>query len=127
MDNYYVSKLIPLMRDSSVAAIANPLINITARALGYVDDGRRCDARLLRLGDKNPARILGLEGYGIEVGCHADYMVLDARDPIEAIRLRAARTTVIRRGKVVSHSQAVRVTLSLEGRPSEVNFRITRQ
>jgi cytosine deaminase len=29
MDNYYVSKLIPLIRDSGVAAIANPLINIT--------------------------------------------------------------------------------------------------
>src|ERR1700758_4048712 len=29
MDNYYVSKLIPLMVDSGVAAVANPLINIT--------------------------------------------------------------------------------------------------
>ncbi|HEY4542521.1 MAG TPA: cytosine deaminase, partial [Noviherbaspirillum sp.] len=29
MDNYYVSKLIPLMREAQVAAIANPLINIT--------------------------------------------------------------------------------------------------
>jgi cytosine deaminase len=29
MDNYYVSKLIPLMRQSGVNAIANPLINIT--------------------------------------------------------------------------------------------------
>ncbi|MES2073596.1 MAG: cytosine deaminase, partial [Pseudomonadota bacterium] len=29
MDNYYVSKLLPLMRESGVAAIANPLINIT--------------------------------------------------------------------------------------------------
>ncbi|MFE0756562.1 amidohydrolase family protein [Inquilinus sp. NPDC058860] len=29
MDNYYVSKLIPLMREAGVAAIANPLINIT--------------------------------------------------------------------------------------------------
>src|SRR5206468_6903512 len=29
MDNYYVSKLIPLMRESGVAAISNPLINIT--------------------------------------------------------------------------------------------------
>ncbi len=28
MDNYYVSKLIPLMREAEVAAIANPLINI---------------------------------------------------------------------------------------------------
>src|SRR5215475_4629381 len=29
MDNYYVSKLIPLMREAGVHAIANPLINIT--------------------------------------------------------------------------------------------------
>ena len=29
MDNYYVRKLIPLMREAGVAAIANPLINIT--------------------------------------------------------------------------------------------------
>jgi cytosine deaminase len=29
MDNYYVSKLLPLMKESGVAAIANPLINIT--------------------------------------------------------------------------------------------------
>ncbi|UTW11386.1 amidohydrolase family protein [Marinobacterium rhizophilum] len=29
MDNYYVSKLLPLMRESGVHAIANPLINIT--------------------------------------------------------------------------------------------------
>src|SRR5689334_1962257 len=29
MDNYYVSKLLPLMQEAGVAAIANPLINIT--------------------------------------------------------------------------------------------------
>ena len=29
MDNYYVSKLIPLIQEAGVAAIANPLINIT--------------------------------------------------------------------------------------------------
>ena len=29
MDNYYVSKLIPLIREAGVAAIANPIINIT--------------------------------------------------------------------------------------------------
>ncbi|HQV09391.1 MAG TPA: amidohydrolase family protein, partial [Thauera sp.] len=29
MDNYYVSKLLPLMKEAGVAAIANPLINIT--------------------------------------------------------------------------------------------------
>jgi len=29
MDNYYVSKLIALMTEAEVSAIANPLINIT--------------------------------------------------------------------------------------------------
>ena len=29
MDNYYVSKLIPLMRESGLHVVANPLINIT--------------------------------------------------------------------------------------------------
>jgi cytosine deaminase len=53
-------------------------------------------------------------------------VVLDARDPVEAIRLRAARTAVIRRGKVVSRSPAMRAALSLEGRPAEVDFRLAR-
>jgi cytosine/creatinine deaminase len=75
---------------------------------------------------KNPARILGLVGYGIEVGCNADCVVLDARDPIEAIRLRAARTAVVRRGRVISQSPAVKARLTLEGRPAEVDFRIRR-
>jgi cytosine deaminase len=73
-----------------------------------------------------PARILGIEGYGIEVGCNADCVVLDARDPVEAIRLRAARTAVVRRGKVVSRSPLVRASLALEGRPGEVSFRLER-
>ncbi|MDR5833517.1 amidohydrolase family protein [Caballeronia sp. LZ034LL] len=177
MDNYYVSKLIPLMRESGVAAIANPLINITLQGRADTYPKRRGMTRVPELmaagvtvafghdcvmdpwyslgsGDMlevahmglhvaqmtgveamracfdavtvNPARILGLEGYGIEVGCHADCVVLDARDPIEAIRLRAARTVVVRRGKVVSRSPAVRATLALEGRPGEVDFRIRR-
>jgi len=29
MDNYYVSKLLPLMRDAQLHVVANPLINIT--------------------------------------------------------------------------------------------------
>ena len=54
----------------------------------------------------NAARILGLDGYGLEPGCNADFVVLQARDPIEAIRLRAARLYVVRRGKVVAESPA---------------------
>jgi cytosine deaminase len=30
MDNYYVSKLLPLIAEAEVAAIPNPLINIVA-------------------------------------------------------------------------------------------------
>ena len=43
----------------------------------------------------NAAQILGLEGYGVTPGCWADLVVLQASDPIEAIRLRpAARLNV---------------------------------
>ncbi|MDR5801547.1 amidohydrolase family protein [Caballeronia sp. LZ001] len=177
MDNYYVSKLIPLIRESGVAAIANPLINITLQGRSDTYPKRRGMTRVPELmaagvdvafghdcvmdpwyslgsGDMlevahmglhvaqmtsqdgmraafdavttTPARILGIEGYGLEVGCNADCVVLDARDPIEAIRLRAARVAVVRRGKVVSRSPAVRATLALEGRPPSVDFKLWR-
>jgi cytosine deaminase len=74
----------------------------------------------------NAARILGLEGYGIAPGCAANLVLLDARDPVEAIRLRAARLTVVSRGKVVSRAPAARAALSLEGRPAEVDFKLHR-
>ncbi|CAM2144855.1 Cytosine deaminase [Pararobbsia alpina] len=177
MDNYYVSKLLPLMRESGVAAIANPLINITLQGRSDTYPKRRGMTRVPEMlaagievafgqdcamdpwysfgsGDMlevahmglhvaqmtgveaskacfravtdTPARILGLEGYGIAPGCHADLVMLDARDPIEAIRLRATRTLVMRRGKVISRAPANRSTLSIEGRPSMVDFRLRR-
>jgi cytosine deaminase len=69
-----------------------------------------------------PAAILGLDGYGVEPGCHADLVVLQARDPVEAIRLRATRLLVIRRGEVVARAPAQFSTLSLPGRPALVSF-----
>ncbi|TKC86671.1 cytosine deaminase [Trinickia terrae] len=177
MDNYYVSKLLPLMREAGVAAIANPLINITLQGRSDTYPKRRGMTRVpemlaaginvafghdcvmdpwysLGSGDMlevahmglhvaqmtgvdamrasfdavtvNAAKILGLEGYGIAPGCHADCVVLDARDPIEAIRLRAARLAVVRRGKVIARSPAARASLSLEGRPAEVDFKLYR-
>ena len=39
----------------------------------------------------NAARILHLDGYGIAPGKHADFVLLQARDPVEAIRVRATR------------------------------------
>ncbi len=177
MDNYYVSKLLPLMRESGVAAIANPLINITLQGRSDTYPKRRGMTRVpemlaaginvafghdcvmdpwysLGSGDMlevahmglhvaqmtgidamhacfdavtvNAARIFGLERYGIEPGCDANLVVLDARDAVEAIRLRAARLAVVSRGKVVSRAPAARATLSLEGRPTEVDFKLHR-
>ena len=177
MDNYYVSKLLPLMRESGVAAIANPLINITLQGRHDTYPKRRGMTRVPELlaagidvafghdcvmdpwyslgsGDmlevahmglhvaqmtgqeamhacftavtEAPARILGLEGYGLQPGCHADLVILDAGSTIEALRLRAARRYVIRRGRVVSQSPAAHATLDLPGRPAQVDFRLNR-
>jgi cytosine deaminase len=65
----------------------------------------------------NPARIMGLEHYGLDVGCHADLVVLQAKDPIEAIRLRATRLFVVRRGEVIAETPERVAALSIEGRP----------
>src|SRR6185312_10629860 len=49
MDNYYVSKLLPLMRESGVAAIANPLINITLQGRADTYPKRRGMTRVPEL------------------------------------------------------------------------------
>ena len=69
----------------------------------------------------NPARALHLEGYGLEKGCNADFVVLQAKDPIEAIRLKANRLKVVRRGKVIAETPERVSTLHLPGRPGTVN------
>jgi len=74
----------------------------------------------------NGAKILGLEGYGLEVGCHADFVLLQARDAIEAIRLRATRLLVVRRGEVIARSPATASALQLPGRPASVDWALRR-
>ncbi|MCK6523193.1 amidohydrolase family protein [Myxococcota bacterium] len=173
MDSYYVSKLIPLMRESGVAAIANPLINITlqGRHDGYpkrrgmtrapellaggvpVAFGQDCTLDPwypLGSGDmlevagmglhvaqmtgqdamracftavtETPAQILGLEGYGLHVGARADLVWLQARDPVEAIRLRAARRLVLRGGVVLAEAPRRETRLHLPGRPASTDL-----
>ncbi|MHC9237040.1 amidohydrolase family protein [Pseudooceanicola sp. 502str34] len=172
MDNYYVSKLLPLMAEAEVAAIPNPLINMmlqgrhdtypkrrgltripemlaTGITVGFGQDcvldpwysmgtGDLLDVAHMALhatqlgsgADKralfdcvtvNSAKIMGLEGYGLDVGCHADMVLLQARDPAEAIRLRPNRLKVIRRGKVVAQTAPEVSTLDLPGRPGHVD------
>jgi cytosine deaminase len=173
MDNYYVSKLLPLIKEAGVAAIANPLINITLQGRHDTYPKRRGMTRVpemlamgipvafghdcvmdpwygmgsgdmlevanmgLHVGQmtsqaamrqcfqavtSTPAQILGLQGYGLEVGCKADLVVLQARDPIEAIRLRATRLHVVRGGQVVAQTPPSTATLVLPGRPGSVDF-----
>ena len=176
MDGYYVSKLIPLIEEAGVHAVANPLINITlqGRHDGYpkrrgmtrvpellvagvnVAFGHDCvmdpwyslgSADMLEVAAMglhvaqmtsqqamrqcfdavtvNAARVLGLEGYGLEPGCRADFVLLQARDPVEAIRLRAQRLLVVRGGRVISRMPAATASLALPDRPATVDF--TRQ
>ena len=173
MDNYYASKLIPLMAESGVSAIANPLINITLQGRHDTYPKRRGLTRVPELmaagvpvafghdcvmdpwysfgsGDMlevahmgvhvcqmtsltaiqsayeavtvNAANILHLDKYGIAEGNWADLVLLQAADPFEAIRLKATRLLVVRRGKIVARS-AERVTqLDLDGRPEQVSL-----
>jgi cytosine deaminase len=63
----------------------------------------------------NNARVLGLDRYGIAVGHPADCVLLHARSPIEAIRVRAQRLWVMRHGKVIARSPAAEAVLDLPG------------
>jgi len=173
MDNYYVSKLLPLMREAGVAAVANPLINIVLqgrhdtypkrRGMTRVPElmaagvtvafGHDCamdpwyplgSADMLEVASMglhvaqmtgsaamracfdavtvNAARVLGLTGYGIAEGCRADFVLLHARDPIEAIRLRATRLAVVRAGRVIATTPRATATLRVDGRPDTVDW-----
>jgi len=69
----------------------------------------------------NAARIMRLERYGIAPGCRADLVVLQAADPIEAIRLRATRLMVLRAGQVIAETAPSTTRLSL-GSPSVLDL-----
>jgi cytosine deaminase len=69
----------------------------------------------------NAAKVMGLEGYGLDVGCNGDLVVLQAVDPIEAIRLKARRLFVVRRGRVIAESARQVTQLDLPGRQGVVD------
>ena len=173
MDNYYVSKLLPLMAEAQLNVVSNPLINITIQGRHDSYPKRRGMTRVPELlaqgltvafghdcvmdpwyslgsGDmlevahmglhvaqmtspaaiqqcfdavtSAPARILQLQGYGLEPGCHADFVLLQARDCQEAIRLRAQRLVVVRRGRRIASAPAATARLMLPGRPAQTDF-----
>ncbi len=55
-------------------------------------------------------------------GSRADFVLLQAPFPIEAIRLRAQRLAVVRGGRIIARCPAATATLALPGRPEQVDF-----
>jgi cytosine deaminase len=172
MDNYYVSKLIPLIVEAGIGVIPNPLINIMLQGRHDNYPKRRGQTRVRELRDagvtvgfgsdcvmdpwyslgradmldvafmglhagqlssredmawcftaitENSAQIMGLEGYGIEKGAFADFNLLQAKDSIEAIRLRAHRLRVVRRGKIIARNAPLSSEMDLPGRPTTID------
>lgn len=172
MDNYYVSKLIPLMAEARINVIPNPLINIMLQGRHDTYPKRRGMTRVRELMDAglnvsfghdcvmdpwysmgsgdmlevghmaihvaqmagvedkkkifdaltiNSARTLGLEGYGLEKGCNADFVVLQAIDTLEALRLKPNRLAIVKRGKVIARAAPRIGELFLDGRPSQID------
>jgi len=173
MDNYYVSKLIPLMAEARLHVVANPLINITLQGRHDTYPKRRGMTRVKELMEAginvafgqdalldpwysfgshdmlevahmglhvaqmtgqaqmrqmfdavtvNAAKVMELEGYGLERGCRADMVILQAQDPHEALRLKPARLHVIRRGKIIAETPPVISRLALADKQIEVDF-----
>src|SRR5437899_3246621 len=76
------------------------LVTAMAAHLGNLDQL----AWLPELITTNPARALGLEGYGLAAGCRADLVVLDARDAAQAITEQAEKLYVVKAGRVVARN-----------------------
>lgn len=69
----------------------------------------------------NSASVMGLENYGLDVGCDANFVLLQADDPIEAIRLRAHRLATVRHGNVIAQASRVTHVIDLPNRPTSLD------
>jgi cytosine deaminase len=56
---------------------------------------------ILKMGTYNPAKAMNLPRYGLEEGCYADLVVLDAASAPEAIVKQSVKEWIIKRGRVV--------------------------
>ena len=77
----------------------------------------------------NAAKVMGQDDageHGIAVGRAANLVLLQARSPVEAIRLRATRLWVMRRGQIVARTPAATAQLGLPGRPTGVDWTLQR-
>ena len=60
----------------------------------------------LRMIRDEAAAVLRLPSYGLQVGCRADLVILDAENAQEALRMQADRRFVIHRGRLVAQSDS---------------------
>ena len=171
-DNYYASKLIPLIAESGLHIVPNPLINITLQGRADTYPRRRGLTRIpeLRAAGVNVAlgqdctmdpwyplgsadmlevahmaihampmtsreamawtftsvttcgaAAMGLPDPTLRAGGPASMVILQARDPIEAVRMKATRLCVSRDGRVLAETAPRRPTLSLPGRPATID------
>jgi cytosine deaminase len=70
----------------------------------------------------NPARALGVENYGLEIGNRADLVAYAAPTEMDAIRLVAPRRLVLRAGRVVARTEPAVTTVVWDGREEPVDF-----
>ena len=75
----------------------------------------------------NAAKVMHLHSYGIAAGCDASFVMLQARDVVEAIRLRANRLQVWRKGKLLASMPAQQSALTVPGRTGTVTFQPARR
>jgi cytosine deaminase len=80
-------------------------------------------ARCFNMVTQGNAAIMNLDGYGLRVGDTASLVVLDAGNPVEALRLRPDRLAVISKGRVIAERSRNDARLSLPGRPATVRRR----
>jgi cytosine/creatinine deaminase len=69
----------------------------------------------------NPARAAGVEA-GITEGGPANFVVFDAADEAEAIRLRPAARWVVRHGRLVAETEPARSVVHEGGESRPVSF-----
>lgn len=80
-----------------------------ARTVAYQSDFRTDDELLVALDlvTDAAATALGLSGYGLRVGAHADLVILEASSAAQVVASPPVQRTVLHRGRVVSSSQLV--------------------
>jgi cytosine deaminase len=78
--------------------------------------------RLLEMVTTDPARVLALPENRLRAGDPADLVVFDAPTDVDALRLQAPRTLVLRGGRVVARTEPARTTVTWDGVEEEVAY-----